>query len=272
MSIKLIALDMDGTTLDNNHITISAKNRKAISNAISNGIIVVPATGRTLYELPNSIKKITGIRFAITSNGAFTVDLQNNEKIHANPIPLKTSLRVLKIIEECRVYAEVYYRGKAYTERGTTSKILNRSLAFKFYSLFSKRVKVDSLAEFVSNNGNPIEKIELLPDDIFQKEKLEKKLREMPLSVTTSGMNSIEITNQGTSKGEALAYLCQCLQVEAGEVMAIGDNLNDLEMLNWVGLAVAVANADPIVKNVADFVTLGSNHSGVAYAIARFVK
>lgn len=272
MAIKLIALDMDGTTLNDNHITISSKNRKAISFALDNGIIVVPATGRTLNKLPHAIRKVSNIRYVITSNGASVVDLKSDKTIYSNLIPQKAAIEVLKIITDCRVYAEVYYAGKAYVERGVPSNLQYRSMTLKFYSLFLRHEKVDSLVGFVEKNGDAIEKIELLPDNISKKDDLERKLKGMPVSITTSGMNSIEINNYQTNKGAALEWLCKYLSIKADEVMAIGDNFNDLEMLKWAGIGVAVKNANPVVKSAADFVTLSSNCSGVAYAIRHFVK
>ncbi len=270
MNIKLVALDMDGTTLDNNHFTISAKNRKAITDAIAKGIYVVPATGRTFGELPKSVRKIDGIRFVITSNGASTAQLTTKKEVYSNLIPLAPAINVLSIIKECKVYTEVYYNGTSYTQRGIKSNILRHNPFFMLYSAILKNVQVNNLAEFVSENGKPIEKIEIIPDNVSQKEMLEKKLNGIPLSITTSGMNTIEITNLGTSKGEALAYLCKYLHIDSDQVMAIGDNINDLEMLKWAGFAVDVDNADPAVKNVADFVTLSNSKSGVAHAIESF--
>lgn len=271
MNIKLVALDMDGTTLDNNHFTISAKNRKAITNAIAKGIYVVSATGRTLGELPKSVRKIDGIRFVITSNGASTAQLPTKKEVYSNLIPLASAINILSITKECKVYTEIYYNGTAYTQRGVKSNVLKHNPVFMLYSATLKNVQVNNLAEFVSENRKPIEKIEIIPDNVSQKEILEKKLNGIPLSITTSGMNTIEITNLGTNKGKALAYLCKYLHIDSNQVMAIGDNINDLEMLKWAGFAVAVDNADPAVKNIADFVTLSNNKSGVAHAIESFV-
>lgn len=272
MAIKLIALDMDGTTLKDNHFSLPSKNRRAITDALARGIFVVPATGRTLSGIPGSIKKITGIRYAITSNGASVTDLYSNEQIYSNLIPSETAVNVLALTKKLKVYAEVYYDGKAYTERGTRPEIIKKNLWLKLFSLFLKREEVGNLADFVGENGNPVEKIELLPDNSTIKDKLEKELKKFSVTVTTSGMNSIEITNHKTSKGEALSHLCSQLNINADEVMAVGDNHNDLEMLNWAHLGVAVENADPAVKRIADYITLTNNNSGVAYAINRFTK
>ena len=123
MQIKLIALDMDGTTLNDNHITITKENRRAILAAIAKGIVVVPATGRTCFDLPYVIKRIPGIRYAITSNGSSVVDLEKNVIVYSNLIEAQTAAKALDIIEDFKVYTELYYGGIAYTRRRSFSRI-----------------------------------------------------------------------------------------------------------------------------------------------------
>ncbi|ADU26406.1 Cof-type HAD-IIB family hydrolase [Ethanoligenens harbinense] len=270
MPIKLIALDMDGTTLKDDHFTISRKNRRAIQRAIAQGIWVVPATGRYLQGIPRSIRTISGVRYAITSNGACVTDLYGGKPIHTNLIPLETATEILAVTRQFNTFTEVYRDGKAYTQRGTAPPVLRDKLYFPLLSLFLRREKVDDLIRFVCGTGASIEKIELLMENSSLKRQLEKKLEPYALSVTTSGMNTLEITNSGTSKGAALEQLCTHLAIKREEVMAMGDNCNDLEMLDWAGLGVSVENGDPMVKDAADFVTFRNNQDGVAYAIERF--
>ena len=270
MQIKLIALDMDGTTLNDNHITMTKKNRRAISAAIAKGTTVVPATGRTYCDLPYDIKRIPGIRYVISSNGSSVIDLEKNEQIYSNLIEVQVAVKVLDILADYDAYGELYFGGKAYAQRHSFSRIdsSTRSLPVAFF--YAKRKKVSNLSEFVRQQGKPIEKIEIVPS-LSHKDELIEHLKELPITITTSGMNSIEITNLGANKGDALVHISQYLGIEASESMAIGDNFNDMEMLSWAGLSIAVANADDAIRNIADFVTLKNSQSGVAHAINRFV-
>ena len=91
------------------------------------------------------------------------------------------------------------------------------------------------------------------------------------VTVTSSFPYNIEIGGEGTSKASALAKLAEQLGVKKEEMMCCGDSLNDMAMLKVAGLAVAMANAEPAVKGVADYVTDTNENDGVAKAVEKFV-
>lgn len=270
MSIQLAALDLDGTTLQNNHLTVSRKNQQGIRKAIARGVWIVPATGRTLSEIPMSLRQIPGIRYAVTSNGACVYDLKSGKPLFENLIPPQTAAAVFDIIARYPVYAELYCDGKAYVERRKFSGLMENFLQ-ELVSLLAKRTRVNNLSAFVRGLNKPVEKIELMPKRTADTETLQKKLKTMPVAVTTSGRNSIEISNLGASKGSALAFLCDLLHIDAKDVMAVGDSCNDLEMLQFAGFSVAVENADPSVQKIAGFIVPRSSRNGVAVALERLI-
>jgi len=271
MSIKLIALDLDGTTLKKNHISVSRRNRLAISSALANGILVVPATGRFFRGIPLTIKKIPGMRYAITANGACITDMSSDTILYSDPIPNLTALQILEVLQTHSVAAEVYCGGCAYSERGSVPPFIRRRFLLRFISLFQHRKKVRHLAAFVQACGVDIDKIEIFCWDTEAQGAIEGELRRFDVAATTSGLRSIEITNADASKGSALRHLCEELQIPAEEVMAVGDNLNDSEMLDWAGIAVAVGNADAAIIARADVVVPSCDEDGVAVAIERLV-
>lgn len=270
MPIKLIALDMDGTTLRNDHLTVSRRNRRAIRNALKAGIQVVPATGRYYGGIPSSVLGIPGIRYVISSNGACVTDIAAGKALFKNIVPLSLSVEILSAAAELGVYAEVYTNSRAYIQKGTSPYLARQNFAFRLIALFWRRVRVDHLAEFIRGSGAEVEKIELLPENARQSEQMAERLAGMPLSITTSGMNSVEVTNLGSGKGKALELLCGHLGVRQEDVMAVGDNYNDLGMLTWAGTGVCMENGDAGVKRASDFVTARSDRDGVACAIERF--
>jgi len=269
MSIKLIALDLDGTTLRKNHISLSSQNCRTISAAIGKGIIVVPATVRYLQGIPHSIRKLAGIRYVITSNGACITDLQNGKEIYSNTIPDEKALQIVDKTKRLNIFTEVYCAGLAYSEPGEMPAFVRKNLFFRIFAKLRKVEKVEDIPAFIREIGKPVEKIECFPDDTRIRTELETELSGCNMTVTTSGMNSVEITNRGANKGSALAFLSEYIDIKSEEVMAIGDNCNDVEMLKWSGLAVAVENADSALKQIADFVTLSFDKNGVAHAIKR---
>lgn len=117
MKIQLIAIDMDGTTLTSDHFSISQRTRRVITSAIEKGIAVVPATGRNDVLLPQSVMKIPGIRYVITSNGAVVYDRNERKNIYSNFIPAPLAAQVLEILPNKEVFVVVFKDGKLYVER-----------------------------------------------------------------------------------------------------------------------------------------------------------
>lgn len=271
MSLKLIAIDLDGTLLNSDHMTMQPENRQAIERAINKGIHVVPTTGRTLYDIPEFIRKLPGIKYIITSNGAEVRDTETGDMLFSSHVPLDIAFEVLAAAEEKLVYTEVYTGGRAFVQKNLRSEKIEKSPMFALFRLLNKRNEEDSLADFIKRNPDPVEKIELLTESSSVSQTITEQLQKLPVAVTTSGMNSVEITNLSTDKALGLEKLCGLLGVKPEEVMAIGDSMNDKEMLDWAGIPVAVENADEQLKEAAEFVTLSNEECGVAFAIDKFI-
>ena len=86
MKIKLLALDMDGTTLKSDHVTVSPANRAAIEAANARGVFVVTATGRMRHRLPEAIEQTPGLHYAVTCNGASVFDLRREAPLYASKV------------------------------------------------------------------------------------------------------------------------------------------------------------------------------------------
>ena len=271
MGIRLIALDLDGTTLNDDQISVSEKNLAAIAQAIAKGVLVVPATGRSLNDIPKVVRRIEGLHYAITSNGACVVNLKENKIIYENTLTPDAAVRLLELLEPYPVYMEIFCEGLSYARRRDIPKLFRLFRFVKAGYFVVKRKWVGSLAELIRKKAVPLEKIELFAGSKARQEELFECLRQQPYPVTTSGMNTVEISNKGVNKREALLHLCEALGIDRSEVMAIGDNINDREMLEWAGVSVAVENAEPEIRQLADFVTRPSNQNGVAEAIEKLV-
>ena len=99
MGIQLVALDMDGTVLLDDHLTVTPAVRRSIEQALAKGVTVVPATGRVAAMLPKVFYELDGIRYVINSNGASVWDRVENRVIYSNPIPAETVRQILQILE-----------------------------------------------------------------------------------------------------------------------------------------------------------------------------
>lgn len=273
MEIKLIALDMDGTTLLDDK-TISPKNMQVLRDAQARGILVVPATGRPRKIIPDSIFEVGGIQYSITSNGACVYDHEQEQVLYSNLMTPEEALNLMDFLSQYDLFVEAYSDGQSYTERQKLrllSEIEDFPQIYMDFILATQNF-VDDLPAFLKQNDKKIEKVNLPYIEPKLCTEVLTKLREMKeYTLTSSFFNNIEINRAGASKGDALSHLCKRLGIRPQEVMAFGDGDNDVEMLKFAGCGVAMGNAIERLKNCADFITLSNHEDGVAYAIERLI-
>ena len=279
--VKLIALDMDGTVLTPSH-EISKRTKNAIDQAMERGIQVVIATGRAFYEAHSIIKK-AGLKLPyICLNGA---EVRNE----ATEI-LSTSALNHELIEEVtEVFKSEGLFYQIYTERAVYTTNVERDIEI-FMNLSGQTEHApseDTVRKFMQNR---IEKGTLIETDdykdIFEREeenvlkflassssnaKLVRAKNELNdignLAVSSSSTGNIELTQENAQKGIALETIAETLNIDMTDVMAVGDNLNDISMLKRAGYSVAMGNAASEVKAITDKVTKTSTEDGVAIAI-----
>ncbi len=270
MSVKLIALDMDGTLL-NSKSELSEGNKKALEKAMQAGILVVPATGRVYSTLPEAVKNLPGVKYVLSSNGAAVYQVGQQKPIYTNFMTAEKAIKIHRAIEDVHCIKEFYINGYGYFEKKLLDCIDTFDIlpAFrKFYGI--KKLAVDNIEEFIQQNDG-VEKINLPWITAALRTELLKRLSTVEgLALTSSLGENIEINNEGANKGDGLKGLCQKIGLDMSEVMACGDGCNDLEMIAEAGYGIAMANGDEQVKQKAKFVTLSNDEDGVAYAIKKF--
>ncbi len=274
MDIKLIALDMDGTTLQKDYMSISERTRIVLEKAIAKGIHVVPSTGRILGQLPKSVMSIPGINYAVTSNGAAVTNLNTNEVISSNYLGSGSVKKIMKTLTRRNLFCEVYYQGQSYGERRYFDMIGDRNELSADLIAFirSNAIAVDNVLDFTMENASKIEKINIpLLSDKNQRVLWQKFSQIHGVTLTKAIANNIEVNHRSANKGFGLKQLCQILKLEPRNVMAIGDSDNDLRMLEFAGLSVAMGNASEEIKAMANHVTLPFYEDGVAHAIEKYV-
>lgn len=265
--IKIIGLDLDGTTLQ--HYTgISPRVRASIQRAIQNGVVVLPATGRQLGGIPQEFLSIPGVRYALTSNGAKIYDLAENEEVYSDCFTPAETIDLLDFLAGFEAVMSVYIDGRGYAApNGQVEKKLNDELVAYMHAT---RTQVPSLAAFVQKAARPVEKI---PLHFVKEEERQRAWRALDargdVSITSSMPLNMEVNTKTANKGAGLLALGRLLGAQRSQIMAVGDGLNDVEMLRQVGWGVAMGNALPQVKAVADAVTESCQNDGVADAIDR---
>lgn len=272
--IRLLAFDLDGTTITD-HKHLSPGNREALIRAARAGVTLLPATGRMLKFLPEEIAALPGVRYALTSNGAAVYDLETGKPVFQRLIPNERARLVQHILDGYDVYIEYYRDGGAITQAGFPEK------AFSHFGLpESKRhfiesknyTLADSLERMLVETGLCPEKINLPYLKSGLREELWEKLDALGgLRLTSSLPDNLEINDAGAHKGAALLAMAERLGVEPADVMAVGDNGNDVTMLEAAGCSVAVKDGSPEALATAKHITAAHDRNGLALAIRKYL-
>lgn len=272
MSIKLIALDLDGTTINNDKV-ISETNRQAMKEAADMGVRIVIATGRPLIALPKDVFEIEAIRYALTSNGAAITDIRENSTFYKNclsPVAVRASVELLRQYD---YVLEAIARGEAFLDGTYYDEVVRTGFSYRDAQyILNTRKPVDDVCNFMLDNIEDIENININFEDISKKPAMYEELIKLPeTTITSSFDHNLEIVGESTSKAEALKEMGKLMGIEKDEMMAIGDSPNDIAMLKEAGIAVAVGNAKDEVKAMADYIAPTNHEDGVADAIEKFV-
>lgn len=273
MDIKLIALDLDGTTLRSRSV-LSDETKETLEKAIEKGVHVVIATGRTFASLPESIFDIKGLEYVITSNGAHITDLTKMETIYSNCADGKAIESVRELLFENKQFpVEVFTNGHAYIDEIVYENVkANGSDYMDASYIIRTRNPIKSVYDFMLEHKTEIENINIHFRELEDKANFNKILSSYRgITVTSSMPHNIEIGGETTSKATAIKSLCEILGIEETSVMAVGDSPNDSAMIKASGLGIAMGNAVEEVKKIADFVTLSNNEDGVAYAVKKYI-
>ena len=274
MDIKLIALDLDGTLLDSKTKLISPENMHALESAAEKGIYIVPATGRFFDAVPECVKELPFLRYAITINGASVVDIKTGETVYSARMPLERGLEVLEYYSSIDVAFDAYIEDKGYMSKDHIDRI-EYYLDTPVYceTVRRMRIPVDDLIKYVKSRGQDIQKTQMFTNDREKLVAARDQIRMLfpGLIATSSLKNNLEVNAQEATKGQALAALAEHIGLDRSQVMAFGDGGNDFDMISFAGTGVAMANGVRELKEKAAFTTLGCDENGVAYAIRRLV-
>lgn len=273
MHYKLICIDMDGTLLNGDHI-ITENTKKILKKAHDFGAHIVISTGR-IYSSAEYYSNLIGVNSAvISSNGSFIKEKNIDEPIYKSTL---SEDLCMKVVETCA-------RNKTGVSFYSVDKLYCGSIVMIFLHLFLKLKKIDNLEvdkEYVFSlkrwkevlkKGNSMIKCEIMSKDHKKLSKIRSELNKIDgLEVVSSYKNNIEVSMKGVSKGSAVEIIAKHYNVKQEEIIAIGDNENDISMIKYAGLGIAMGNALDIVKENANCVTDTNDNEGVAKAIQKFV-
>ncbi len=250
MNYEMIVSDLDGTLLYDLE-TVSPENYKAISEYTAMGGLVVPATGRCLYEVPLALRACPDIRYIISSGGAVITDLRTGEA-DRRAIESDRFAEIVSILREYACFLSFHYNGYGYVNAAQDDRAIADSYRvhpyyFMHYHMTCEKVDYDTFLAGVS------------PDmfSVFFRHDEEllactKRLRALGgLTITSSAPHNIEVVADKVSKGESVKRLADRLGVDITRIIGVGDSENDLSLLGAVGMPLAVSNACEPLKEKA---------------------
>lgn len=285
--IKLVACDLDGT-LFNSNMAVSNANAQAVKNAQENGIEFLIATGRAPRESRSILRDANLKTGFINLNGALVFNEQNQLMVK-HGISKAKALEIIKLLHRENFYFEILTENQVYTEN------LDQRIANVAHLMVDLNPLLDFRQAVAISAGNKsILNMKQVPsfEELLQDPKIEimkfiafdargheafvdvkKEIAHMGnLVVTSSSSSNIEINDAQAQKGIALLDYAKLKNIKREEIAAIGDNLNDESMIRDAGIGVAMGNAIPAIKHLAQIVTKNNNEDGVAYILNRFVK
>ncbi|WP_407882008.1 Cof-type HAD-IIB family hydrolase [Furfurilactobacillus curtus] len=257
--IKLIASDLDETLLDTDG-TLSAKNIQAIKEATAAGVYFVPNSGRGYESFEDNLQAL-GLaqqpgQYKISFNGAAILENAGDRVLATNAIPFAIAKGVFdagRTFDQVSCHAYTLNQLYIYHQTPTDAAYMaSRSVPFT-------RLNEPDLNFLASE---PIMKVIFETPDVARQHELADFVMARygdDVDVTFSSGRYIEFNRKGINKGRALLQLAELLQLDQSETMAVGDNFNDLSMIQAAGVGVAVANAVPAVAAAANLVTRATN-------------
>ena len=268
MEIKLIALDLDGTVLTDSN-TLSDKVKRSLERAIQSGIEVVAASGRPYGSMPKNVLGIEGLNYSITSNGAAVHD-NSGRRIHSTLVSENDVISLLKITEGHDLIFEAYVKGLTYTDSRYTSNPLKYGCSEAYVDYVkASHGHIDNMREFIYNHRKELDSIEIICTNAKKRAHI-RQLAEDSTSgfyITSSSENFIEFMDKSATKGNAVDWLCNYLDVKTENTCACGNADNDADMIEQSGFGAAVENASKLCLDCADIIVPSNNNDGVARLI-----
>ncbi len=264
--LKLIALDIDGTLL-NNEREVSQENREAIRRAEKKGIYVILATGRMYRSAKVFENLFTTNMPLIAYNGGLIKEFNDGKVLYQNDMPRDMVKPMRDLINKHGLATNFYIDDNLY---GDEKNEYIHGYA-EYIGVPYKKLKDEEILRYLEKTN--IMKMVAFGDeeklDYFLN--MEKKALEDRIHLVKSLPFMLEIANKGVNKGIALANLGKILDIKPSEMMAIGDNMNDEEMLDYVGKPFVMENSNPLLMKKNYLKTRNNNQGGVAYAISQFL-
>ncbi len=287
---KFVAIDLDGTLL-NSYGEVTKDTKEALLRAKNQGIEIVLSSGRPISSTESLAKELGVDNYLISGNGAAVYDIKNQKLIRDRFLSKEQVLNIAKLCEENSFFYNVY------TEDEVIANSLNYNVLFyhkeNLKKIEEKRTHINivqNIAKYIEDSGkDKFLKITVCDESKFIFNSIMKRLKlidgidvleteYMSRKKIKSGTEDVniqyfytEVTNKNVNKWSAIEFLLKELNINKEEVVAIGDNMNDIEMIQNAGLGIVMGNSNPKMKEIADEIVSDNNSEGVLEAFNKFI-
>lgn len=283
MPIKLIASDLDGTLIDQNNI-IPTGNLNAINDINKKNIDFAICTGKT-YSITKDICDKFHASYGIFGNGTQIINLKTGEEIYKNLVNINDFISCYDLAKKHGLHVHIYSDCEIISEKLLYMDLRNYILHGSHDTNDLSFKVVDNIKDYVLENNTSIFKLVISSTTDLSNLKTEI-LSELNLHINLIRKKGIykdviivkeyeylDITPTNIGKGYALEYLSKFLNVDTSDIMAIGDNVNDIDMIKVSGIGATLSDSYEEVKKVAGFITTkGVENAGFAEAVYKFIS
>lgn len=274
MSIQMIALDMDRTTL-NAEGKLSEETKRALEYAIAKDVHIVIASGRSFSALPKDVLSVKGIEYAITCNGAEVYYIPEGKCLQSFCLSEEAVETIMELTEGLPITYEGFIKGQAYAAKAYVEDPVKYGAGKKVVDYVrSTRIAKEDIRKFLLEHRRELNSMDIIVNDAVLKEKLLQSLRQAieNVYITSSVSQLIEISDEKGGKHSGVKFVAELLGIKREEIAAFGDADNDVDMLLYAGVGLAVENASEKCLAVADKVVPHHDREGVSKGIYDLLK
>lgn len=260
---KMLVLDLDDSLLGDD-LKISKANQDAILAAIEKGVLVTIATGRMFSSTLPYVEQL-GIDIPIiTYQGALIKNSLSHETLVHIPIEKGVAGELIEDSKRNGYHIQAYIDDEYYIEE-------ENEHSDHYHTISGQRGKV--IGNLEDYTDREITKFIIIdePCKILELEEKYEELYGHSLQVTISRPNFLEFTHRDATKGKAVKYLASMFDIDRETIIAVGDSYNDISMIEYAGVGVAMGNAPEQIREIADYTTLLNSESGVAHVVEKFI-
>lgn len=263
--LKMIVSDLDGTFLTEDK-KISQENYELLEKCHQNNILFIPASGRLLSGMSQEIINHPSVLYAICGNGSSIYSVKDKKELFFCGLSNNLVIDLYNKLNHFDITFDIFSDNEVYTQKSVMDRLheFNLDQGIYHYVVSSRKVVESDMFQFIRSCPQ-IDRLNIFYKDEDTKRKVIEIIKQFAELTTSSSLKTnIEVMNKKASKGNALKWLCERLDVNCKDVVAFGDANNDVTLLQNAGIKVAMENACIELKLIADTITTSNEESGVA--------